>query len=701
MHTRRLKINIFRLFLILSLTSTTSQAQILVKSFAAFCALFTLQKLPVQSDQSTWVRVVGEADRNYEGKGATLLTNGDIMATGQPGQYSGEGAIFFGRFSMQGDMKWMRTIDMNGTQSTTSLAPTSEGGFLLAGHTNGYSPGDYNLIVMEFDAAANLTSAKIIGGALSESAGRVASNSKGEFVLVGTTYSYGAGESDFLVIKFDEAHEVVWTRSVGGEDHENSVYLSLNEAGDVFVAGSTQTYGSGEADVLVTKFNSTGHLQWAKVAGSSQDDFCYGIAATHEGGCIVAGATYGALGTGLYDFLLFELNEEGDTEWAKTMGESSGEQASGIAVAEDGSFAVTGWTISYGEGDRDLPIAKFNATGDFEWMYMIGGDNKDGANGVYFGHDSFFVIGSTESYGEGEKNMLLSKTPLDGTPCGTPLTPTFKDVTLSLNVEDVFPVITSPNITIEDVSPIIRTLTPVELVLCDSQAPSTFPTMSPSVTPTVFMSTTHPSLSPTVPLPHTSSISPTTMPLLFTTPRLTDESEEVLGNDPAQEATSFNTLAFLGFSFFGLSLCAFVAYCAYQKYQVRLGEVKTLKEQIKRFRQTQNDVSPKEVASVEITEGKVVRGPDAAFGGAQRNEEGDDDIVQNINMDFSLNNQGILSETSVSPKLTSKACAEKEVPLEEIVVVSDMAKGEEDKDIYILEGITAGELDEEPPKTIQ
>jgi hypothetical protein len=71
--------------------------------------------------------------------------------------------------------------------------------------------------------------------------------------LLGYTDSYGAGNSDFWLIKTDSEGNEEWNKTIGGIENESG--YAVNEiAEDVFIIlGSTNSYGAGSSDYYLVK----------------------------------------------------------------------------------------------------------------------------------------------------------------------------------------------------------------------------------------------------------------------------------------------------------------------------------------------------------------------------------------------------------------------------------------------------------------
>src|SRR5580693_2390541 len=72
--------------------------------------------------------------------------------------------------------------------------------------------------------------------------------------------------------------------AIGGasDDYAYSV-VQANDGGYV-MAGKTDSYGAGFTDFYMVKIDKNGNLLWTKTIGGSNYDFAYGLTKTKDGG---------------------------------------------------------------------------------------------------------------------------------------------------------------------------------------------------------------------------------------------------------------------------------------------------------------------------------------------------------------------------------------------------------------------------------
>ena len=85
-----------------------------------------------------------------------------------------------------------------------SLIQTSDGGYAIAGATKSFSAGEDDVYVVKLDANGNLQWTKTIGGPKRDWSASLIQTSDGGYAIAGTTESFGAGGWDVYVVKLDK-----------------------------------------------------------------------------------------------------------------------------------------------------------------------------------------------------------------------------------------------------------------------------------------------------------------------------------------------------------------------------------------------------------------------------------------------------------------------------------------------------------------
>jgi len=244
-------------------------------------------------------------------------------------------------------MVWQKCLGGNNGDYANSVEPTTDGGYIVAGYTEGKDNGDVmgyhgnlavgDIWVVKTDNTGNIQWQKCIGGSSFETGAYIHQTPDGGYILGGTSasvncnFSGNHGGTDYLVVKLNSKGDVVWKKLYGGSKNEYAWSLSLAPGGGYFVTGETEsadgdiTLNHGSRDYWVIKLDVSGNLIWQKSLGGTNDDESYSVQATADGGCIVAGYTSSADGNvsgihGKWEYWVVKLDNTGTIQWQKALG---------------------------------------------------------------------------------------------------------------------------------------------------------------------------------------------------------------------------------------------------------------------------------------------------------------------------------------------------------------------------------------------
>ncbi len=144
----------------------------------------------------------------------------------------------------------------------------------------------------------------------------IETNDKG-FALAGLTSSYGRGPTDMWLIKTNEFGFEKWSQVYGGNGDEVANAMIQTKDGDFVVAGSTTSYGNGQSDMWLIKIDPLGSLKWNHTYGTEGKDLGYYLEETIDGGFAIMGVTYSNDNTS-GELLLVKTDASGTMQWYQT-----------------------------------------------------------------------------------------------------------------------------------------------------------------------------------------------------------------------------------------------------------------------------------------------------------------------------------------------------------------------------------------------
>lgn len=198
----------------------------------------------------------------------------------------------------------------------------------------------------------------------------------------------------------------------GGQEDEYAHAMVALDDGSVVIAGETNSYGSGNFDVLLVKFNKNGEQLWYKTFGGSDEERGYALLRSNEGNFIIAGITR-SIGAGQADAYMLSADSEGNLLWERTYGGAGNDEAWSM-TAVPGGYMLAGFTDSYGNGGQDIFLVSTDASGNQLSYKTYGGAQDDIGMSIASAGNTLLVLGNTNSFGQGNNDMYLLRTGLDG-----------------------------------------------------------------------------------------------------------------------------------------------------------------------------------------------------------------------------------------------------------------------------------------------
>jgi hypothetical protein len=263
-----------------------------------------------------------------------------------------------------------RYVQGSQPQFATSIAATSDGGYIMAGWTQAYgvANGYDDVYLVRTDGDGDVLWTRTYGGNATDDGLAVAQTSDDGFLIAGGSNSFGSNGSEVYLIRTDANGDTLWTRTYGGPGEEYAHGMALTADGGAIIVGQSGVVGgpNGGLNAYVIRIDATGDTLWTRTYDGGTDNFANSVSEVVGGDHILAGTGY----FGASSMELIRIHDNGDVVWNKEFSNGNMEGRSAIPTADLGFIAC-------GQNAYDACLVKVDGSGAVQWAKTYGGPNID------------------------------------------------------------------------------------------------------------------------------------------------------------------------------------------------------------------------------------------------------------------------------------------------------------------------------------
>ncbi len=285
-----------------------------------------------------WQRLYLSASPAPSGKALRATSDGGYLL-GSMQMYAGVGyEVVLVKITSGGAIQWQRRYGSGDYDELIAVEQTSDGGYVLAVRSDGFSAGEMDYMVVRLSSTGALQWAKTYGGADYDEIKAVRPAPDGGFYVVGRSESFALGTTDVWLLKLSSAGGIEWQKAYGGVASDQGTDVFVTPTGELLVTGMTASYGTGAGDVWALKLDLSGNPLWQRTYGSgAAADWGNSIRPTLDGGVLI-GASGQSIGYGQMDGIVLRLFPNGDLD--------AGCPSSGYAIGTSTSTFRTTWAAA-------------------------------------------------------------------------------------------------------------------------------------------------------------------------------------------------------------------------------------------------------------------------------------------------------------------------------------------------------------------
>lgn len=263
-----------------------------------------------------------------------------------------------------GNKEWDKTYGGSDYDVCNSLKLTSDGGYVFAGHTKSFGEGNYDVWLVKINNSGNESWNRTFGHNGYDFGKSTQQTDDGGYIIAGETEFYGAGEYDVWLIKTDSLGNEQWNRTFGGsnQDRVNSVCQTSDNG--YIITGYTSSFGpASDSNLWLVKTDEFGNEQWNKTFGESGYNVGNSVKQTSDYDYIITGYTPSNKANNT-DLWLIKTDEFGNELWNKTFCGTHTDTGFDVQETSDKGYVIVGETFSYDAWWSDVWLIKTDANGD-------------------------------------------------------------------------------------------------------------------------------------------------------------------------------------------------------------------------------------------------------------------------------------------------------------------------------------------------
>ncbi len=359
-----------------------------------------------------WAQTIGGPDAiNVIGRKIVVDAAGNTYSTGVfagtadfdpgPGTANLTAAGFdsyIAKYDPNGNYIWAKTMTSTRGVGISAITLDQSGDILIGGQFSG---------VVDFDLGTGTAS------------------------RTGTSTNNSSVSENVFIAKYDANGNYLWVKTETGNGGSQSMDMVTDAAGNAYLTGlvyGSVDFGAGfsftgisnEPDIFIAKYNAGGNLVWARSIGGDNSDYSNAITVDYGGNVYITGAFKSTIvdfdpgpdsaqflggGAGSNTFIA-KYTSNGNYVWAKRIessNESSGQDITCDALGNlyfignfkgeidmDPDFSVVDFISN---GEQDIFLSKYDTGGHYIWARSIGGIGVDGGNSVICVNGSLYIQG--------------------------------------------------------------------------------------------------------------------------------------------------------------------------------------------------------------------------------------------------------------------------------------------------------------------
>lgn len=374
---------------------------------------------------------------------------------------------FIAKFSASNQLLFSTYLGGNDWDGASGIAVDQVGNIYITGSTsstnfptknafqNNYAGGNTNnrndAFIAKFDSSGNLIYSTYFGGSGDDEGFGIAVDTSGDCYITGTTNSTNfpilnninqvayTGSSTAFLAKFNASGNLLFSSYIGATYYGYGTAITIDDTGNIFITGSTNSpsfpiknafqstlggSGYGAIDAFISKYNSTGYLEFSSYFGGNNIDSGKDISIDNFGNIFITGSTtssdlatkdafsstYNENSYGMPDAFIAKFNSSLGLVFSSYLGGTIDDYGTAITVDSVGNSYITGSTSStdfpiknaidpnfVGNDFVNSYVTKFNSSGNLIYSTYFGGNGTNAYDIACDSSGMIYLTGGTIS----------------------------------------------------------------------------------------------------------------------------------------------------------------------------------------------------------------------------------------------------------------------------------------------------------------
>jgi hypothetical protein len=341
-----------------------------------------------------------------------VLKSGDAIAVGVDFTTSDAQLI---KINSTGSVLKSQRIAGSGADEAQAVAATADGGAVIVGSTTSFGEGNTDAFILKIRASGGVAWRRTFGTSGNEHFVRVVQTSDKGFIALGDA-DHDPNLNDIVVVKFTSGGRFVWRTVVSGGTFDHASDLRLT-AGNGAIVAIAADFPEGVRSILA-KFASNGTVEWSRIYGSSGDHIALSVFQTADGGYYFT-EIFRPSGSQKSQTILSKLDAAGIPQWSRSYKSSAGNLAASVTSIIDGQTILLSGNITAPNGRNSKGVLiGLDENGALLWRKRVKPDSRPvflGQPVVSNNDSSILISGCNGDRAANNMDNIVLKTQTDGT----------------------------------------------------------------------------------------------------------------------------------------------------------------------------------------------------------------------------------------------------------------------------------------------